>query len=104
MKPKVYRYIFIGISSLMVAVTVSVCGQICWIGLVIPHMARTMVGPNHEVMLPVTMLTGALFLTLADMLARSLTTAELPISVVTAFIGAPLFAYLLYRNRASGWL
>lgn len=88
----------------MVAVTVSVCGQICWIGLVIPHMARTMVGPNHEVMLPVTMLTGALFLTLADMLARSLTTAELPISVVTAFIGAPLFAYLLYRNRASGWL
>jgi iron complex transport system permease protein len=104
LKPQLYRVSFIAISSLMVAVTVSVCGQICWLGLVIPHIARTLVGPNHEVMLPVTMVTGALFLTFADMLARSLSTSELPISVVTALIGAPLFAYLLYRNRASGWL
>lgn len=104
LKPQLYRLVFIAVSSLLVAITVSVCGQICWIGLVIPHIARTMVGPNHEVMLPITMVTGALFLTIADLLARTMSTAEIPISVVTAFIGAPMFAILLYKNRASGWL
>jgi iron complex transport system permease protein len=96
--------VFIAISSLMVAISVAVCGQICWVGLVMPHIARTMVGPNHEVMYPVTVLCGALFLLVADTLARSLTSSELPISVVTALLGAPIFAGLLYRNRASGWM
>jgi iron complex transport system permease protein len=102
--PGLHRLVFIAISSLMVAISVAVCGQICWVGLVMPHIARTMVGPNHEVMYPVTVLCGALFLLVADTLARSLTSSELPISVVTALLGAPIFAGLLYRNRASGWM
>ena len=103
LNPGVYRILLIAVSSVMVAVSVSTCGQICWIGLVIPHIARTLVGPNHEIMIPVTALIGGIFLLLADTLARTLTMAELPISVVTAFSGAPIFAYLLYRNRGSGW-
>lgn len=103
LNPGLYRILFIAVSSVMVAVSVSICGQICWIGLVIPHIARTLVGPNHEIMIPVTALIGGIFLLLADTLARTLTMAELPISVVTAFSGAPIFAYLLYRNRGSGW-
>jgi len=102
--PKVYRFIFIVISSLIVALAVSSCGQICWIGLVIPHMARSMVGPDHKKMLPVSALIGSIFLLLADNLARSITSAELPISIITAIIGAPLFTYLLYKNRGSGWI
>ena len=102
--PTVYRIIFITISSLMVAVTVSTCGQVCWIGLVIPHIARTVVGPNHSRMIPITMLIGGIFLLAADMLARSITSAELPVSIITALAGAPLFVYLLYKNRRSGWI
>ncbi len=103
LNPGLYRMLFITVSSVMVAVSVSTCGQICWVGLVIPHIARTLVGPNHEIMIPMTALLGGIFLVLADTLARTLTMAELPISVVTAFSGAPIFAYLLYRNRGSGW-
>ncbi len=103
LNPGVYRFLFVSVSSIMVAVSVSTCGQICWVGLVIPHIARTLVGPNHEIMIPVTALIGGLFLLLADTVARTLAMAELPISVVTAFSGAPIFAYLLYRNRGSGW-
>jgi iron complex transport system permease protein len=88
----------------MVAVTVSACGQIGWIGLVIPHMARTWVGPDHRIMLPVTALMGGIFLLGADLAARSLTSAELPVSILTALIGGPIFAFLLYRNRAKGWM
>lgn len=103
LNPTMYRLLFIFFSSVIVSVSVAICGQVCWVGLVMPHIARTLVGPNHEEMLPVATLLGGTFLLLADTIARSLTMAELPISVVTAFIGAPLFAYLLYRNRGSGW-
>lgn len=103
LNPALYRTLFIALSSVLVAVSVSTCGQIGWIGLVIPHIARTLTGPNHEVMIPVTVLVGGIFMVLADTLARTLTMAELPISVITSFIGAPLFAYLLYQNRGSGW-
>jgi iron complex transport system permease protein len=103
LNPTLYRLLFIFLSSIMVSVSVAICGQVLWVGLVIPHIARTLVGPNHEEMLPIAVLAGGIFMLLADTAARALTMAELPISVVTAFIGAPLFAYLLYRNRGSGW-
>lgn len=102
--PKMYRILLIVISSLIVALSVATCGQICWIGLVIPHIARTLVGPNHKRMIPVTITLGGLFMLLTDDLARTLTAAELPISIITALIGAPLFAFLLYKNRGSGWI
>ncbi|GAU07399.1 FecCD family ABC transporter permease [Desulfoplanes formicivorans] len=104
LNPKAYRILLIVISSLIVALAVATCGQVCWVGLVIPHIARTLVGPNHKKMLPVTITLGGLFMLLADDIARSVTTAELPISIVTSLIGAPLFAFLLYKNRGSGWI
>ena len=102
--PGFYRFVLISASSLIVAVTVSVCGQIAWIGLVVPHIARTLVGPDHKHMLPVTALLGGILLLAADDAARSLTTGEIPVGIITALTGAPVFAYLLFKNRGSGWL
>ena len=104
MNPAVFRLILILVSSFMVALTVAACGQISWIGLIIPHMARTIVGPEHENMIPVTALLGAIFMLAADGTARSVTSAEIPVGIITALTGAPIFAFLLYKNRGSGWL
>ncbi len=104
MNPFVFRLMLILVSSFMVALTVATCGQICWIGLIIPHMARTLVGPEHENMIPITALLGAIFMLAADGLARSVTAAEIPVGIITALTGAPIFAFLLYKNRGSGWL
>jgi iron complex transport system permease protein len=102
--PAPHRRLLIIVSSLIVAATVSVCGQIAWIGLIIPHMARGLAGPRHEKMLPVTALLGAICLVVADTAARSLSTAEIPVGIITALAGAPVFAFLLYKNRKTGWL
>ena len=104
MNPGLFRFLFIVTSSFIVAMTVATCGQIAWIGLIIPHMARTIAGPEHERMLPVTALLGALFLLGADDVARSVSTAEIPVGIITALTGAPIFGFLLYRNRGSGWI
>jgi iron complex transport system permease protein len=104
MNPSTFRFILIVTSSFIVALTVATCGQICWIGLIIPHMARTLVGPDHKRMLPVTALLGAIFLLAADGAARSVSAAEIPVGIITALTGAPIFAYLLYKNRGSGWV
>lgn len=102
--PRIYRGLFICISSLVVAVGVASCGQIAWLGLVVPHLARTVVGPSNLRLIPVTILMGGVFLLLADTVARTALPSELPISIITALAGAPLFAWLLYRNRGAGWL
>ena len=102
--PFVSRIILIVLSSFMVAMVVSTCGQISWLGLIIPHMARTLVGPKHETMIPVTALLGAIFMLTADVIARSMTTSEIPVGIITAITGAPIFGFLLYKNRGSGWL
>ena len=104
LNPSAFRLILIVASSFIVALTVATCGQICWIGLIIPHMARTLVGPDHKRMLPVTALLGAIFLLAADGAARSVSSAEIPVGIITALTGAPIFAYLLYKNRGSGWV
>ncbi len=104
MNPSFFRSILIITSSLIVAMTVSTCGQIGWIGLIVPHIARTLVGPEHEKMLPVTALLGAIFMLGADGIARSISAAEIPVGIITSLIGAPLFGFLLYKNRGSGWL
>lgn len=104
MNPLFFRIMLIILTAVMVSVMVATCGQISWIALIIPHMARTLVGPRHEVMLPVTALLGALFMLVADGLARSMTAAELPVGIITALTGAPVFGLLLYKNRGSGWL
>jgi iron complex transport system permease protein len=79
---------------------VAVSGGIGFVGLVGPHIARRLVGPNHRVMLPVTLLSGALLMIVADTLARNLLApVELPVGVVVAAIGAPYFLYLLARSK-----
>lgn len=104
MNPGAYRGLLIVASSCVVAISVATCGQISWIGLIVPHMARTLVGPDHKRMLPVTALLGAILMVGADSLARSVTSSEIPVGIITALAGAPVFALLLYKNRRSGWL
>mgnify|MGYP002652443328 CR=1 FL=1 len=75
-------------------------GAIGFVGLVVPHLMRLLVGPDHRLLLPASALAGASLLLLADLVARlALAPAELPIGIVTALIGAPFFLYLLLRGR-----
>ncbi|QTF73723.1 iron ABC transporter permease [Arthrobacter woluwensis] len=89
-------------TALLTATTVAVSGGIGFVGLVIPHAARLLVGSDHRRMLPVTILGGALFLMLADLLARTIAPpAEIPLGILTAVIGAPFFLWLL-RGKGAG--
>ncbi|SNS37748.1 iron complex transport system permease protein [Pseudomonas japonica] len=88
-------------TALGVGAAVAAAGLIGFIGLVVPHLVRLLVGPDHRVLLPASLLAGASLLLFADLIARlALAPAELPIGIVTAFIGAPFFLYLLLRGRA----
>lgn len=88
-------------TALGVGAAVAAAGMIGFIGLVVPHLVRLLVGPDHRVLLPASALAGAALLLFADVAARLvLAPAELPIGIVTALIGAPFFLYLLLRGRA----
>jgi len=89
-------------ATLITAASVALCGIIGWVGLVIPHVGRMLVGPDHARLLPICLLLGGVYLLMVDNLARTLTTAEIPVGILTAIIGAPFFAYLLCR-RDVGW-
>ena len=93
------RMIFILASTLITASAVYMCGQIGWIGLLIPHCARMLVGSNNRYVVPLSISLGASFMILIDTLSRSLTVIELPLSVLTAIIGAPVFILLLNRSK-----
>ena len=89
--------------SALIGVCVSVGGTIGFVGLVIPHMTRMVVGPNHARLLPASMLSGAVFLLLADLTSRTLLApVELPIGVVTSMVGAAAFVFIFYRTRKGG--
>ena len=92
------RWLVILSCTAMVAVCVSVCGQVGWVGLVIPHMARRVVGSDHRALLPVAMSFGGVYLLIIDTAARTLTPGELPLSILTAVIGVPLFVVLFFRK------
>lgn len=92
------RLVAILCATVLTASAVCICGAIAWIGLVVPHLCRLLVGPNTERIVPLSLLVGGAFLTLSDILARMLTTAVLPLSVVIGFVGAPLFAWLVWRQ------
>jgi len=100
---KLIRTVMILSSTLMVAASVATVGQVSWIGLVVPHISRFIVGADHKYMIPASGLLGASTLLIMDNIARSLTGAEIPISIVTALLGAPFFAYLLISQKNSGW-
>ena len=86
-------------ATLVTASAVSVAGMVGWVGLIIPHLARFLVGPDHRGLLPASFLLGASFLLVVDDVCRSIYTTEIPISILTAIIGAPLFVYLIFRQR-----
>jgi iron complex transport system permease protein len=87
-------------AAALTAVAVSVSGIIGFVGLVVPHIVRILVGPGHRRLLPIAMLGGAALLGIADLLSRTmLAPTEVPVGVVTTFVGAPLFVYLLRRGR-----
>lgn len=85
-------------STLITAAAVSVSGMIGWVGLVIPHFARMIVGDDYRVMLPAAVLLGGSFMLAVDNAARMLTTSEIPIGILTAFVGAPFFLYLIIKE------
>ena len=97
--PARLRNIAIVAATVITALSVTSCGIVGWVGLVIPHMCRRMVGVDHQRLLPATCFVGAIFLALVDICARSLLAAELPIGILTALLGAPFFAFLLKRTR-----
>ncbi|MFA5002421.1 MAG: iron ABC transporter permease [Methanolinea sp.] len=88
--------------TLISAASVSLCGIIGWVGLVVPHVARMFVGPDHRWLLPISFVIGATYLLVVDDFARTLTSAEIPLGILTALIGAPFFAFLLTRKEV-GW-
>ena len=96
------RWLVILASTAVTASAVSMCGQIGWIGLLIPHITRMLVGTNNQRVIPVSISLGACYMVIIDTLARSATSAEIPLSILTALIGAPFFAYLL-RKTGGGW-
>lgn len=89
-------------STFITAAAVCIAGLVGWVGLVVPHIARMIVGPDYKKILPVSVMIGAAYLLVVDDIARTLTTAEIPLGILTAIIGAPVFAYLL-RFRKVGW-
>ncbi|KPK53391.1 MAG: iron ABC transporter permease [Gammaproteobacteria bacterium SG8_31] len=100
--PRRLRALFIAAATLMTASVVAISGVIGWVGLVMPHIARLLVGPNFDRLLPASMLMGAGYLLLVDTLARTMSATETPLGILTAFVGAPVFIWLLATGR-RGW-
>lgn len=95
------RLIFVLAATVITASCVSMCGQVGWIGLLIPHCSRMLVGSNNRYVVPVGISIGASFMIIVDTFSRSMSVIELPLSILTAIIGAPVFISLLKRNRGS---
>ncbi|WP_108650476.1 FecCD family ABC transporter permease [Dongshaea marina] len=97
------RMLFIGIATLLASASVAVCGIIGWLGLVVPHLARMLVGADHRKLLPVTLVLGGAFLLVVDTIARCSASYEIPLGIITALVGAPVFALLL-RKGEQVWI
>lgn len=102
MNIKIMRITFILASSMITASSVSMCGSVGWVGLLIPHISRMIGGNNNNSVVPISISLGALFMIVMDTFARSATAAEIPISILTAIIGAPVFVMLL-RKTGGAW-
>lgn len=102
-RPDLERWVIFVLVALVVGSQVAVSGVVGWIGLVIPHACRLVIGHDHRRLIPATVIVGAGYMVLIDTLARTLTTAEIPLGVLTAIVGAPVFALLLrYHYREKG--
>lgn len=104
LNPRRVRAIVVTVASLGAAAAVAVTGLIGFVGIIVPHTVRLAFGPSHRVLLPLTVLFGGAFMAAADLAARTvLAPAELPIGVVTAFVGAPFFVLVLRSSRREVW-
>ena len=101
METKRLRIIAILCSTLLTATSISIGGLIGWVGLVIPHWSRMLVGSNNKILLPMSALMGGTFLLIVDNVARSLVSTEIPLGVLTAIVGAPFFIALMIRGKSS---
>nr|WP_321513771.1 iron ABC transporter permease [uncultured Pseudodesulfovibrio sp.] len=97
--PEKYKIIFILLATLMTALSVSIVGIIAWVGLMMPHAARMLLGPDHRFMLPGAAIMGSIYIVICDTLARNLTNTEIPVGIITSILGAP---YLIYLLRSKG--
>jgi len=100
--PARLRLLALVATALICSAVVACGGLVAWVGLVVPHMARLLVGSSMRVLLPASALSGAAVLLLVDTLCRSVSAAEIPLGAVTAIVGAPLFAWLLKRQLVTG--
>ncbi len=97
------RWMLMGLVALLVAAQVSVSGGVGWVGLIVPHLARMLVGPEHTRLLPTSAFLGGIYLLGMDDIARSLTEQEIPIGLLTSVVGTPIFALLFWRTQSRGW-
>jgi iron complex transport system permease protein len=97
------RWGLMGLVALLVAAQVSVSGGVSWVGLIVPHLARMLIGPEHTKLLPTAGFLGGIYLLGMDDIARSLTEQEIPIGLLTSVIGTPIFALLFWKTQSKGW-
>jgi len=100
---KLYKILIVGGATLATAGAVCVSGVIGWVGLVIPHIGRMLAGNDNTRLVPVSISLGACFLVLIDIVARTITSSEIPIGILTALIGTPFFVFLLKKTKGGGW-
>ncbi|MBF7097314.1 FecCD family ABC transporter permease [Alkalibacter mobilis] len=100
---KWYKVLIIGGATLSTSSAVCISGTIGWIGLIVPHICRMIVGNDNTKLIPWSMSLGATFLILIDTLSRSISTSEIPIGILTAILGTPFFVYLLKKTKGGGW-
>jgi iron complex transport system permease protein len=100
----VLRWVVVALVAAIVAAQTSVSGGVAWVGLVVPHIARMIAGPEHSRLLPISALIGGTYLLAMDDIARSVGSQEIPIGFLTAAVGAPLFAYLFWKLGSRGWV
>ncbi len=103
MKPEYMKVLLIIFASLAASAAVSAAGIISLLGLIVPHMVRMISGPDHRIVIPLSVTVGGYFLVLVDILARSLFWFELPVGILTTLVGAPVFMYLMRKTRTGGW-
>jgi len=97
------RLLFIGFSTFSVSIATSLCGIIGWVGLMVPHLVRMLVGPDHRVLVPLSFAGGASFMIMADTLSRTITSFDIPVGIITALTGAPFFIYLMRQGGKEAW-
>lgn len=100
------QHLAFSIAALITAITVSLCGLVGFVGLIVPHGARLVFGPDHRQLLPISAIIGAIFVVAADTVARTIVApAQIPVGVITALLGGPFFLFLLVKHtRRIGWL